>query len=87
MFFSSEFTWNLEFDGLHRCITGVFLPMLRKEKGLSDFFRFFIFTLITLINRSIFRVLQEKTACRIYLEMMKEWKNLTSLLIQFYIHH
>lgn len=32
------FTWNLEFDELHRCLTGVFLPMLREEKGLSDFF-------------------------------------------------
>lgn len=49
-----------------------FFAYVKKGKGLSDFLRFFLFALITLINRSTFRVSQEKTACRIYLEMMKE---------------
>lgn len=58
MLFSSEFTCLPEIWSLMDYIDAsldFFLPMLRKEKGLSDFSRFFLFVL-TLINISTFRV-------------------------------
>lgn len=49
----------------------VFFACVKKKVFQAFFFRFLLFVLITLINRSTFRVSQEETACRIYLEMKK----------------